>query len=290
MLPQTLQPLEPHKNDILVLGNLTHNTGRALLDGAGDHGRCCGSYLTGVQVKKIGQRHQGQRVDATSWSPIRSASRRGFRRSKWGSKTGARRATAIPAIRARTPTTWRGAARRSRCRRFSIRARSSSGCSATARSSRPRRARSGGINRRSILDFITEDTRALHGSLGPTDQRKLDEYLELDPPDRRAVEARRAGERAGRSRHGEALRHAERLRRALQADDRHDHGRVPGRPDARRHVPRDARRHVTRLSRDRHPRRPPSADAPPEHRGADGQGREDQPVPDGAVREVGRRS
>ena len=33
------------------------------------------------------------------------------------------------------------------------------------------------INRRSILDFIREDTRALHGSLGPTDQRKLDEYL-----------------------------------------------------------------------------------------------------------------
>ena len=31
------------------------------------------------------------------------------------------------------------------------------------------------INRRSILDFITEDTRALHGNLGPTDQRKLDD-------------------------------------------------------------------------------------------------------------------
>ena len=52
MLPQTLQPLEPLKDDILLMGNLTHNTGRALLDGAGDHGRCCGSYLTGVQVKK----------------------------------------------------------------------------------------------------------------------------------------------------------------------------------------------------------------------------------------------
>ena len=51
-LPQTLAPLEPLKQDILLLGNLTHNTGRALLDGPGDHGRCCGSYLTGVQVKK----------------------------------------------------------------------------------------------------------------------------------------------------------------------------------------------------------------------------------------------
>src|SRR3954463_11358041 len=51
-LPRILKPLEPFKDDILMLGNLTHNTGRALLDGAGDHGRCCGSYLTGVQVKK----------------------------------------------------------------------------------------------------------------------------------------------------------------------------------------------------------------------------------------------
>ena len=50
--PRMLKPLEPFKNDILLLGNLTHNTGRALLDGAGDHGRCCGSYLTGIQVEK----------------------------------------------------------------------------------------------------------------------------------------------------------------------------------------------------------------------------------------------
>ena len=51
-LPRILKPLDPLKEDILHIGNLTHNTGRALLDGAGDHGRCCGSYLTGVQVKK----------------------------------------------------------------------------------------------------------------------------------------------------------------------------------------------------------------------------------------------
>ena len=51
-LSPTLQPLAPYKNDVTILGNLTHNTGRALLDGPGDHGRCCGSYLTGVQVKK----------------------------------------------------------------------------------------------------------------------------------------------------------------------------------------------------------------------------------------------
>ena len=52
-LSPIMQALAPYKSDVTVLGNLTHNTGRALLDGPGDHGRCCGSYLTGVQVKKV---------------------------------------------------------------------------------------------------------------------------------------------------------------------------------------------------------------------------------------------
>src|SRR5262249_1710887 len=31
--------------------------------------------------------------------------------------------------------------------------------------------------RRSVLDFVTSDTKKLEGELGPTDRRKLDEYL-----------------------------------------------------------------------------------------------------------------
>ena len=51
-LPRVLKPLEPLKDDILLLGNLTNNAGRAWQDGPGDHGRCCGSYLTSVHVRK----------------------------------------------------------------------------------------------------------------------------------------------------------------------------------------------------------------------------------------------
>jgi hypothetical protein len=51
-LPRILQPLDPFKQDILLMGNLTHNNGRALLVGAGDHGRCCGACLSGVQPRK----------------------------------------------------------------------------------------------------------------------------------------------------------------------------------------------------------------------------------------------
>jgi Protein of unknown function (DUF1552) len=51
-LPRILKPLEPFRDEMFVFGNLTHNYGRALLDGAGDHGRSCASYLTGAHVRK----------------------------------------------------------------------------------------------------------------------------------------------------------------------------------------------------------------------------------------------
>ena len=51
-MSRILKPLDPYKQDINVLGNLTHNAGRALLDGPGDHGRCSASYLTGIQPRK----------------------------------------------------------------------------------------------------------------------------------------------------------------------------------------------------------------------------------------------
>jgi hypothetical protein len=49
-LPSILAPLEPVKQDILVLSNLTTHWGRPLQAGAGDHGRALGSYMTGVEV------------------------------------------------------------------------------------------------------------------------------------------------------------------------------------------------------------------------------------------------
>ena len=47
-----LKPLEPYKKKFMVISGLDHVQAEALGDGAGDHGRCCGSYLTGMHVKK----------------------------------------------------------------------------------------------------------------------------------------------------------------------------------------------------------------------------------------------
>ena len=131
-LPRILKPLEPFKDDILMLGNLTHNTGRALLDGAGDHGRCCGTYLTGIQVKKsLVDIKAGVSMDQIVANHVGGADALPFDRNRHGGCAPSR-AIAIPATPARTPTTWRGAARRSRCRRSSIRERFSNASSATA--------------------------------------------------------------------------------------------------------------------------------------------------------------
>jgi hypothetical protein len=175
-LPQTLQPLAQHKDDITVLGNLTHNTGRALLDGAGDHGRCGGSYLTGVQVKKsVTEVRASKSVDQYVADHVGGQTR--FPSLEVGLED-ARQAGNCDSGYSCAYTNnlaWRSETqplppilnpRMLFERLFGDMA----GRSPEAREQRR-------ISRRSILDFVLEDARRLRGDLGPTDQRKLDEYL-----------------------------------------------------------------------------------------------------------------
>ena len=48
----TLKGLEPFRDKTLVVSGLASDQAEALGDGGGDHSRACGSYLTGVHVKK----------------------------------------------------------------------------------------------------------------------------------------------------------------------------------------------------------------------------------------------
>src|SRR5262245_19184468 len=47
-----LAPLEPFRDQLIVITNLSSHQAEALGDGGGDHSRASGSYLTGVHVKK----------------------------------------------------------------------------------------------------------------------------------------------------------------------------------------------------------------------------------------------
>ena len=51
-LSPTLKGLEPFKDKLTVVSGLYCDPAEALGDGGGDHSRACGSYLTGVHVKK----------------------------------------------------------------------------------------------------------------------------------------------------------------------------------------------------------------------------------------------
>jgi hypothetical protein len=175
-LPRTLKPLEPFKQDITLLSSLTHNTGRALLDGAGDHGRCSGSYLTGVQVKKtvidikasvscdqlvanaIGRQTRFPSLevgleDARQAGDCDSGYSCAYTNNlSWKNET-----QPLPPIL--DPRSL-----------FDRLFGEDAALSPEERAQRNK-------YRRSILDFIAEDTRSLQGALGPTDRRKLDQYL-----------------------------------------------------------------------------------------------------------------
>jgi hypothetical protein len=175
-LPRILKPLDAFRGDMLQLGNLTHNGGRQLLDGPGDHARCSGSYLTGIQVRKstvdikasvscdqLIANHIGSQTrfaslelgmdDARQAGDCDSGYSCAYTNNlSWRSET-----QPLPPIldpRALFERLFGTGAVRSP--------------EQTARQAR---------YRRSILDFVTTDTKRLQGSLGPTDVRKLDEYL-----------------------------------------------------------------------------------------------------------------
>jgi hypothetical protein len=175
-LPRILKPLEPFKDDVLMLGNLTHNTGRALLDGAGDHGRCCGSYLTGIQVKKsTTDIRAGVSMDQIVAKQVGGATR--FPSLELGLEDARQSGDCDSGYSCAYTNNlaWRSETQplppildpRALFERLF-----GDGV-ALSPEARAREAK----YRRSILDFVTEDTKKLESGLGPTDRRKLDEYL-----------------------------------------------------------------------------------------------------------------
>jgi hypothetical protein len=175
-LPRVLKPMEPFKDDIMLLGNLTHNAGRALLDGAGDHGRCCGAYLTGIQPRKtlvdikagisfdqIVANHIGKQTRYPSLElGMEDARQAGDCDSGYScayTNNLAWRSETQPLPPVLDP-------------RALFERLFGDGVALT-----PEERKRQSKYRRSVLDFVTDDTKKLESNLGPTDKRKLDEYL-----------------------------------------------------------------------------------------------------------------
>jgi hypothetical protein len=175
-MPRILKPMEPFKDDVLLMSNLTHNTGRALLDGPGDHGRCCGSYLTGIQVKKsLSDIRAGVSMDQIVANQVGGKTRFpsleiGLEDARQSGDCDSGYSCAYTnnlAWKSETqplPPVLDPRALFERLFGDGV---------AMSPEAKVRQAK----YRRSILDFVTEDTKKIETSLGPTDKRKLDEYL-----------------------------------------------------------------------------------------------------------------
>ena len=61
-LSPTLKGLEPFKDKLIVVTGLFSDQAEALGDGGGDHSRACGTYLTGVHVKKSDSNRRERRL------------------------------------------------------------------------------------------------------------------------------------------------------------------------------------------------------------------------------------
>jgi hypothetical protein len=175
-LPQTLKPLEPFRDDVLMLSNLTHAQARKYAEGGGHHGRCCAAYLTGVHPRKtlteikngvsfdqlvaneVGGQMRFPSLELAMEEPRQAGlcddgySCAYTNNLAWKSDT-----QPVPPVmdpRALFERLFGSAAQLT-----------------------PQERGVRSVLRNSILDFVADDTRKLQSQVGPSDRRKLDEYL-----------------------------------------------------------------------------------------------------------------
>lgn len=173
-----LKPLEAHRKDVLVLSGLTHNNGRALGDGAGDHARAASSFLTGIHPKKTSGAdiRLGVSVDQVAARELGDATR--FASLELGIEPGrlAGNCDSGYSCAYSNSISWRGEKTPNppEIDPSQVFERMFGNIEAPLDpvTRAQRRARE-----RSVLDHVLEDASRLRGTLGPTDQQKLDEYL-----------------------------------------------------------------------------------------------------------------
>jgi hypothetical protein len=174
-LTPCLAPLAEHRKDVLVLGGLTCDKARPNGDGAGDHARASGSFLTGVQVKKTaGANFQaGPSADQLAAKQLGDRTRLPSLELAIEKYRGAGNCDSGYSCVYEHTLSWRDATtpvppevnpRQVFDRLF-------------AHNPRDPEAAARNDLRASVLDSVLEDARDLNRKLGGSDKQKLDQYL-----------------------------------------------------------------------------------------------------------------
>lgn len=177
-LPYILQPLEPVQNDLLVLSGLTHDKGRANGDGPGDHARSASVFLTGSQPRKTDGENIRSGISVDQVAARQVGQRTRFSSLELGVDAGRNAGNCDSGYSCAYSSniSWGGEATpmgKEINPRLVFERLFASGTPKEVDKSAQQRE----ILRKSVLDFVAEDAKALQTRLGRNDNRKLDEYL-----------------------------------------------------------------------------------------------------------------
>jgi len=173
-----LKPLEALREHTLVITGLAQQNANALADGAGDHARAAACYLTGVHPRKTAGAdiQAGVSVDQIAAGAIGGDTRfpsieLGCDESRTvGNCDSGYSCAYTNSLSWRSPTSPMPPETNPRLAFERLFGGIDAGLDPATRAIRRR-------ERRSILDIVAERTNVLVGSLGPSDRRKMDEYL-----------------------------------------------------------------------------------------------------------------
>lgn len=173
-LPSILKPLSPVQDKLMVLTGLTADKARANGDGGGDHARALAAFLTGAQPRKTDGTdiRAGISVDQVAASRVGAKTR--LPSLEIGCEHGAMAGNCDSGYSCVYSATmaWRSATQ-PLPKEVNPKLAFERLFSTVPNADRAKRD----ARRKSILDFVREDSKDLAGKLGVNDVRKLDEYF-----------------------------------------------------------------------------------------------------------------
>ena len=176
-LSPTLAPFAPHQKDLLVLSGLAQKNAFGLGDGGGDHARASATYLTGVHPKKSASDVKtGISIDQFAANQIGGQTRLPSLELSCDRGQEAGSCDSGYSCAYQFNISWRS---ESQPMNPEIEPKAvfdrlfGGGADGESQEARARRKASD----LSVLDFVTEQSRAVQAKIGTADKRKLDEYF-----------------------------------------------------------------------------------------------------------------